>query len=61
MSRTHRDKCKRYRAKDVRGRNKKRRAERDARRANLLPCGHGSRHLSKYDGRCRRCVKAGKA
>lgn len=26
-------------------------------RTKLLPCGHGSRHLSPYDGRCRRCVR----
>lgn len=24
----------------------------------IQPCGHGSRHISPYDGRCRRCVKA---
>lgn len=26
-------------------------------RTKPLPCGHGSRHLSPYDGRCRRCVR----
>lgn len=50
-----RAKRERYKARDQRGRNKKRRAEKDARRAKPLPCGHGSRHLSPYDGECRRC------
>lgn len=30
-------------------------------RTKPLPCGHGSRHLSPYDGRCRRCVRDAKA
>lgn len=29
-------------------------------RTKLMDCGHGSRHLSPYDGRCRRCVRNAK-
>lgn len=25
-------------------------------RTKLMDCGHGSRHLSPYDGRCRKCA-----
>lgn len=35
--------------------NKRRRIARDEARRKPLPCGHGKRHLSPYDGRCRRC------
>ena len=29
-------------------------------RTKLMDCGHGSRHLSPYDGRCRRCWREAK-
>lgn len=35
--------------------NKANRIERDEKRADRQPCGHGKRHKSKYDGQCRRC------
>lgn len=44
-----------YAKRDQRTKNKARRIARDAERRKPLPCGHGSRHRSPYDERCRRC------
>lgn len=49
------DKNNRYINQERRRRNKEKRIERDMLRAKALPCGHGTRYLSKYDGRCKRC------
>lgn len=53
----NRTKCQKYRAQGKRERHKATRIERDKRRANPMRCGHGSRHKSKYDGRCKRCYR----
>ena len=44
-----------YRERDRRAKNKARHIERDARRAKPQKCGHGIRHFTHPDGRCRRC------
>lgn len=48
-----RDSSKLYKERGNRERNKARRIARDARRANLLSCGHGSRW--RLDDYCQRC------
>lgn len=54
-----RDSSAKYRERGRRAKNKARRVERDAKRAKPMPCGHGSRHLSKYDDACKRCYREG--
>lgn len=43
---------------DRRARNKAARIARDAKRAKPQSCGHGVRHCTHEDGRCRRCFAA---
>lgn len=50
-----RDSSKRYAERGNRDKNKQRRIAKDARRAKPMECGHGSRHKSKYDDKCKRC------
>lgn len=50
-----RDSSAKYAQRGNREKNKERRIAKDAKRAKLMPCGHGERHRSKYDGVCRRC------
>lgn len=51
----NRKKCERYRNRSLREQHKKTREQRDSKRAKLLDCGHGSRHIHPQDGECRRC------
>ena len=44
-----------YKARGQRAKNKAARIARDARRAKPQDCGHGLRHFTHPDGRCRRC------
>lgn len=53
----NRDKCQKYRARGLREKHKETRIARAWKRAKLMRCGHGSRHKSKYDGRCKRCYR----
>lgn len=47
-----------YKTRGRRTSNKRRRIAKDAKRAVLQACGHGSRHVSPYDKQCRRCHAA---
>ena len=57
--RTRSEAQKRYNAEERWKVNKSKRAAREERRAKPLPCGHGSRYLSPYDGGCRWCYREG--
>lgn len=51
-------KRKSHHTEERRAANQARRIARDAKRAKLMPCGHGSRHRHPGDNECRRCYGA---